>query len=827
MVDNTIGTPAHNWRDGLGRALLWIAVVGLVLFDFWLIADQGIVATRSPHDDENFVRKAEYGCWFGEEDYSQVALFKEQTYSLFIAACYRLGLPLRLAHEALYLAAAGFLAWSLVYRQSRAAIGLLVFAVIAFQPIHFQILQMPLHDAVYSSLLMLATGALLLQFKRRNEPGRWRRWLGSGVALGLLWNTRQEWPLALVLVLIFLAAAAFSEWRHHPTRWAAIRSWMGQWTPPLAIVAVITVALMGANYLRWGVFATSDLSAPNFKSAYGALLHIRPDHSIPYVSVTRDMRERAYAVSPSFRELAPHLEQGHLIEEWPYSWNSFQNVPTEEYSGGWFVVALRGAAADAGYYKSPRETEEYWGRVAEELEAAEADGRLPTRSLPPGLPWAVNPDTDAYRTNLVPSWRLLWYWCCSVRPDPNPLPDDEDIPPETRAVFDRVACRRALIPVGPSAQTRVRDRISTGYAHGMELTLTAGCLVAGLVLLLRRTGPDLGMYLLPAAALGGYGMARLAVFAIFDASIFPGADLRYLLPAALSLTITAVWLLTEGLRLLLGAFAKKAVGSPGQPVSTSPPSRTRTPAGLFMLLASLLLFLQWGYGKAKPPDSLLELGELEAVGGEYISGYARLKEQPDTPVYVEIYDGDTLLATIPADQFRPDLFERHMGDGRKGFVFPNPQNPEELEVWAKLKDWRPHTIRVKIAGTNIELAHSRKTGIFPGDRVAPDNATVGGYFDGADGENISGWAWDANQPNSPIDVELYEGDGVLTLLATVPAAEFRQDLLDAKIGDGRHAFSFPTPARLKDGKAHTIRVVTSEAKVQLNGSPKAVTLKSP
>jgi hypothetical protein len=817
MADNTIGSPASGWRDSLGRALLRIAVLGLVLFDFWLIADQGIIAAPGLHDDEHFVRRAECACWFDEEHYSQYVLFKEPTYSLFVAVCYRLGLPLRLAHEALYLGAAGFLAWSLVYRQSRPVIGLLVFAVIALQPIHFLVLQSALHDAVYSSLLMLATGALLLQFKRRYEPGRWRRWLGSGVALGLLWNTRQEWPLALVLVLVFLAAAALSEWRRHPTRWAAIRSWVGEWSPSLVIVAVVTLALMSANYLRWGVFASSDLSAPNFKAAYGALLRIRPDHSTTHVPITRDMRERAYAVSPSFRELAPYLE-GHLLADWPVSWRNFQDVPPQDYSGGWFVVALRDAAADAGHYRSAREAEAYWGRVAEELRAAEADGRLATRWLPPGLPWAIHPDTDTYLPNLLPSWRAIWYSCWSHRLDPSPASDVEDMPPETRAVFDRVACRRALIPTGPSVQTRVRDRISTGYVHVMELTLAAACLVAGLVLLLRRTGPGWGMYLLPAGALGGYGLARLGAFTVFDASMFPGADIRYLLPAALSLTITAVWLLAEGLRLLRGAFAANAPGSAGQPGSTPPYSRTRTLLGPFLLLASLLLLLQWGYGKAKPPDFIPEIGALDGVDGEHISGWARLKEQPDSPVHVEIYDGDTLLATIPADQFRQDCFESHMGDGRKGFSCRTP---------ASLKDWRPHTLRVKVAGANIELGNSPKTVILPGDQVARDNATAGGVLDVADGENIAGWAWDKNRPDGPIDVDIYEDDGALTLLATIPAAQFRQDLLDAKIGDGRHAFSFPTPARLKDGKAHTIRVVTSQAKVELDGSPKAVTLKSP
>jgi hypothetical protein len=209
---------------------------------------------------------------------------------------------------------------------------------------------------------------------------------------------------------------------------------------------------------------------------------------------------------------------------------------------------------------------------------------------------------------------------------------------------------------------------------------------------------------------------------------------------------------------------------------------------------------------------------VEQVDREKIAGWARDRDHPNTAVDVNIYDGETLLATLPADGFRPELLDWGMGDGRHGFRYPTP---------ASLKDWRPHTIRVTMAGTDGELANSPKTVILPGDPVAADRATIGGGLDSADGENIWGWAWDQNQPNSSIDVEIYEGDGVLTLLATVPANQFRQDLLDGKYGDGRHAFSYPTPARLKDGKAHTIRVVTSRAKVELVGSPKVVTLESP
>lgn len=65
-----------------------------------------------------------------------------------------------------------------------------------------------------------------------------------------------------------------------------------------------------------------------------------------------------------------------------------------------------------------------------------------------------------------------------------------------------------------------------------------------------------------------------------------------------------------------------------------------------------------------------------------------------------------------------------------------------------------------------------------------------GWVDLANCTTISGWAWDYT--NNPISVDLYDGS---IPLVTVVANQFRQDLLNAGIGNGYHAFSIPTPAR--------------------------------
>lgn len=99
-----------------------------------------------------------------------------------------------------------------------------------------------------------------------------------------------------------------------------------------------------------------------------------------------------------------------------------------------------------------------------------------------------------------------------------------------------------------------------------------------------------------------------------------------------------------------------------------------------------------------------------------------------------------------------------------------------------------------------------------------------GHLDEADSFQISGWAWDQTRPDSTVQVSIYDG---AHLLATVPADQFRQDLLDAGKGNGKQNFTFSLPAGLLDSKQHTIRVKYGGTNLELPASPKTVTLTPP
>lgn len=101
-------------------------------------------------------------------------------------------------------------------------------------------------------------------------------------------------------------------------------------------------------------------------------------------------------------------------------------------------------------------------------------------------------------------------------------------------------------------------------------------------------------------------------------------------------------------------------------------------------------------GLKQPPDT----GTLDVVNQNFIEGWVWNRDQPNETVKVDLFDGTTLLGTVPADIFRKDLLKNGIGDGKHSFKYPTP---------VTLKDGKPHTIRAVISGAKTELRGSPKT----------------------------------------------------------------------------------------------------------------------
>ncbi|GAB3253138.1 hypothetical protein GCM10027347_12740 [Larkinella harenae] len=114
----------------------------------------------------------------------------------------------------------------------------------------------------------------------------------------------------------------------------------------------------------------------------------------------------------------------------------------------------------------------------------------------------------------------------------------------------------------------------------------------------------------------------------------------------------------------------------------------------------------------------------------------------------------------------------------------------------------------------------------PSDSPKPEVVTgeFEGFLDKVECGTIRGWVWDRKKPNTPMTVEFY-ADG--NSIGTTEAGIFRIDLKDAGKGDGRHAYSFVTPAFLKDKKPHVISAKVLNSTYTLMWAPKTLTCSSP
>ncbi len=98
-------------------------------------------------------------------------------------------------------------------------------------------------------------------------------------------------------------------------------------------------------------------------------------------------------------------------------------------------------------------------------------------------------------------------------------------------------------------------------------------------------------------------------------------------------------------------------------------------------------------------------------------------------------------------------------------------------------------------------------------------AGISGSLDACGPRRISGWLYDARDADNRLDFEVL-ADGVP--VADGMASHFRQDLLEAGIGDGKYSFDIPIPATLFDDQSHTIEVRELRTGFLLAGCPRTL-----
>ncbi len=350
----------------------------------WLVSAHRLIATTTPHDDLLFINQANTILsrhWLG--DYNQMTLIKGQFYPLFIAFSYWLNIPLLAAQQLLYGLASFVTIWAVYPLIKQKWLLYLLFLFLLLNPFsyNYPAIGRVFRLAIYGPLGLLTISCLLGLFVRAGQSLKkaavWS--VGTGLFLAAFWNTREESIWIAPAIVLLLAFALYQLRRLSRSRALLLA---GLYLLPLVILWGANMTLERINQNYYGIPATIELETPEFKAAYGGLMRINSDKWRQFFPVVRDVREKAYAVSPTFRKLQPFLD-GPLGQEWQ------RMAGQDDLPAAFFIWVLRDSVAAAGYHKDGPRTLAFYQKMGDEIDQACEESKL---------------DCSPRFTSLVPTW---------------------------------------------------------------------------------------------------------------------------------------------------------------------------------------------------------------------------------------------------------------------------------------------------------------------------------------------------------------------------------------------------------------------------------------
>ena len=410
-----------KWPRG-SSLLLVLGFVFCSVLKFWIVRTEAIYFAEAEYDDLYFLRAAKH--WYWGADYSWTAFARPPAYPLWLALVHSTGIPLRWGIEILQMAGYAALVGGMVRAELNRALAVLIYAALTLHPASYQMNNRVMADSFYAGVLPLALAGLVWTLL----TGRLSVALLTGATLAVLWNAREE-SVLIVGVLFVFGLIALCHYRLAGKDWGA--SFRRLLRPAVAMVSALGLFVLLVDYINhrtFGAFAKSEMTAPSYLDAYRALRRIKPSHEQRFIPVSREARQLAYGVSPTFALLRPQFE-GKLGQDWAYETFTSHGI-SGEIGAGWFHWAFRNAADRAGMYSSPRRARGFYKAIAKEINQACAEGRLPCRlvlssfvdpAAAVGLPY-VPQSFRKITTLFVRAYGKMW-----LREDSNLRQDHRDL----------------------------------------------------------------------------------------------------------------------------------------------------------------------------------------------------------------------------------------------------------------------------------------------------------------------------------------------------------------------------------------------------------------
>ena len=351
----------------------WLSCLGF-LFKYWLVLGEEVEPFFRPADDLNYILLGK--SWYFWADYNVHTLLRQPIYPLFLALVNVSEIPLRLVQEFLLCGSAFFMLNGFRKAGLNATLAGLTFVLVILHPGWLLLANRTLRECFYTSMWLITVGALIPATLEKVSALKWRQVLPGGVALALLWHTREETPL----VGLFLLGYLFLFWilpRERRLWKIKGKSLVVLLVGLIAPIALTNLAIRSMNFFQHGMFVSHELQDSGMRDMFKRLQQIKPENPKPWVNVERECLEKAYAVSPTLSSIGEAFSE-RVGPRWGAVTQHLAR-DEEEIGGGAFLIGLREAASEEGVHASALEAREFYGGIAEEIGEAFASGRLEKR----------------------------------------------------------------------------------------------------------------------------------------------------------------------------------------------------------------------------------------------------------------------------------------------------------------------------------------------------------------------------------------------------------------------------------------------------------------
>lgn len=336
------------------------------------VSTNEIIQTNSPHDSYWYVNNANNYIWGG--GFNVMSQAHLPLYSLFIKMNAMVGLPLRLSTEILWICGTLIIGKIFFKAYKTYFISIIFITFLLFHPVIFKSFDWAVPDiflTITTLYILIFIMKISYDIKNDRYKNLEKHFIYLAIAISIAINIRAEGVVYLFTYFIFLLYFIIN----YGLYFQKIKFKKLLFILPF----ILTISLSTINYFKYSQFSTHSLANSSYKGALKSILSVDAPRAPRFVSVSFDAMKLMSNVSPTFFELYTSLTKGS-----GRAWMAISEINTGikgEIANGWFYWAIRDAANEAGWFKTPELANKKFEALTAEFQDLFSSGILKRRKF--------------------------------------------------------------------------------------------------------------------------------------------------------------------------------------------------------------------------------------------------------------------------------------------------------------------------------------------------------------------------------------------------------------------------------------------------------------